>query len=495
MPKEVIMKKCFNLKVVTIMAVVLMMTINLSAQTLTLRKPDLEIVKITVARDCKLAVVVKNNGPGMLPDRVWTHPHPKSAGVYVYINGKKWGGQTIKGFDPGKKLQKPGGVATCILRYKVGPPITVKGVVDLWNDVKEANERNNTHTRENLSCRTGETRKLPDLIVKDIRLIKDCKIEVTVKNIGTAGVPPSYYNLPNAVGVQMYKGTKPWGGIILKGFDPAGNLQAPGGTASHIWFPKAANLDLTPGTHSIKVIVDHGGVLTELSETNNSLTRRLICKKTIGPIATTTTLKPVTPVLTLKPPQRFFLDFKDAYLAYVPKTKSIQIIAQLNVLSYGGDWEKCNMKPYLYHLRQKFWKGFYWKVNTSRKEVYRVTGGSFCKLGGKEQKLNITVDVVGGSNTKPPDRFFLRFPKAYLVYVPSSKTIQITTEGNVLSYGGDWNKCNMKSYLYHLMLKTWKGFYWKVNTSKKQAWRVRKGQFCKLGGTEELLDVGVRVVN
>ena len=263
------MKKCFNLKVVTIVAVVLMMTISLTAQKLTLRLPDLEIVKITAARDCKLAVVVKNNGPGMLPDRVWTHPHPKSAGVYVYINGKKWGGQTIKGFDPGRQLKRPGGMATCILRYKVGPPITVKGVVDLWNDVKEANERNNTHTRKGLSCRTGGTKKLPDLIVRDIRLIKDCKIEVTIRNIGTAGVPPSYYNLPNAVGVQMYKGTQPWGGIILKGFDPAGKLKAPGGTATHIWFPRAANLDLTPGTHSIKVIVDNGKVLTELSETNN----------------------------------------------------------------------------------------------------------------------------------------------------------------------------------------------------------------------------------
>ncbi|MCP4707475.1 MAG: hypothetical protein GY869_02520, partial [Planctomycetes bacterium] len=180
--------------------------------------------------------------------------------------------------------------ATCILRYKVGPPIDVKGVVDLWNDVKEANERNNSRTRKNLSCRTGGTKKLPDLVVKDIRLIKNCKIEVTVKNIGTAGVPSSYYDLPKAVAVQMYKGTKPWGGLILKGFDPAGKLKVPGGTAVHTWFPRAANLNLTPGTHSIKVIVDNGKVLTELSETNNSLTRRLTCKKTIG-LTTTTTIK------------------------------------------------------------------------------------------------------------------------------------------------------------------------------------------------------------
>jgi len=485
------MKRHFNSKVVAMMVVFLMMAISLSAQKV--RKPDLEILKITAARECKLAVVVKNNGPGYLPDYVYTKHHPKSAGVYVYINGKGWGGESIWKFDPGKKLQKPGGVATCILSYQVGPPIAVKGVVDRSNDVKEANERNNTYIRKRLSCRTDETKKLPDLMVKDIRLINDCKIEVTIENIGTAGVPPSYYNLPNAVGVQMYKGNQPWGGIILEGFDSAGNLQAPGGIATHVWFPKAANLNLTPGTHSIKVIADHGGVLTELSETNNSLTKRLTCRKTIGPIATTT-LRPVTPVLTLKPPQRFFLDFKDAYLGYVPATKSIQIIAQQNVLSYGGDWEKCNMRPYLYHLRQKFWKGFYWQINTSRKEVYKVTGGTFCEIGGNLQKLNIKVDVVGGSDKKHPDRFFLRFPKAYLVYEPSSKTLQISTESVVLSYGGDWDKCNLNAFTYHLKQNFWKDFFWKISTSNKKAWRVREGQFCKPGGKEQSLSVGVRVV-
>ncbi|HDK16489.1 MAG TPA: hypothetical protein ENG75_00915, partial [Nitrospirae bacterium] len=55
----------------------------------------------------------------------------------------------------------------------------------------------------------------PDLTVKDIRLVKGCKIQVTVANIGTTGVPSSYYNLPKAVGVQMYKGSQAWGGLIL----------------------------------------------------------------------------------------------------------------------------------------------------------------------------------------------------------------------------------------------------------------------------------------
>jgi hypothetical protein len=594
------MNRNFSLKLLAAMAIVMMLSLSLSLQAQVTRMPDLSILKITVDRDCNLAVVVRNNGPGMLPDDVYTNHHPKSAGVYVYINGKQWGGESIWKFDPGRKLQKPGGATTCILSYKVGPPITVKAVVDLWNDVKEANERNNTLSRRKLSCRPqGGTQRMPDLIVRDIKLIKDCKIEVTIKNIGTAGVPDSYYDLPDAVGVQMYNGTQAWGGIILKGFDPAGKLKVPGGEAAHVWFPLAANLNLGPGTHSIKVIADHGSVLPELNETNNTRTERLTCKKltavTGTAIATLArnsisnisfsppspasldfdqrvnisfdyyatenvyifarpmtkgsltpnyaahpselysngngkgtgfftikkgavivdqvrfqmknkaqtkvlfeTLVPVrytfpkqTGGTTPQPastPKRFLLHFKNAYLGYVKSSKSIQIIAEQNVLSYGGDWQKCQLTPTLFHLRENFWKGFYWEVNTAQKVVYRVKGGSFCKGGGTKEKLNMTVKVTG-------DYFYLYFSTAYLVYVPSTKTLQITTEGNVLSYGSDWQKCNLESFLYELKQNVWQGFYWKINTSTKQAWKITGAQFCSMGGTSTpLANTTVEVV-
>ncbi len=93
-------------------------------------------------------------------------------------------------------------------------------------------------------------------------------------------------------------------------------------------------------------------------------------------------------------PKRFLLRFSDAYLVHQPGTTTLQITAVGNVLSYGKDWQVKQMQPYLYHMRQNVWKGFYWKVNTSRKEVYWVRGGTFGKLGGQEEVLNITVDVV-----------------------------------------------------------------------------------------------------
>ncbi len=359
-------------------------------------------------------------------------------------------------------------------------------VVDPGKVIPERNENNNI-----AFCRLfikgtsgpgqGQQPKKPDLIVSDIRLVQDCKIEVTVKNIGSAGVPDTFYNLPDAVGVQMYKGGAPWGGIILSGFDPAGHLKVPGGSASWIWFPGAANLNLAPGAHQIKVEVDNNHNLDELNESNNTLTRELKCGGGSGQ----------QPALSA--PQRFFLDFTDAYLVYEPGKNILQIITEQMVLSYGGDWERVKVKPYLFHLRQKNWQGFYWMVNTSRKELHRVNGSHFGAIGDSSgPALNCGVDVVGEPDR--PTRFFLRFKGAYLVFVPGSKTLQIAAYQNVLSYGADWKKCQLKPYLYNLKQNVWQNFHWKINTSRKEAYRITGGTFCALGGTENTLQMGVRVV-
>ena len=193
-------------------------------------------------------------------------------------------------------------------------------------------------------------------------------------------------------------------------------------------------------------------------------------------------------------PQQFFLDFEDAYMVFQPSSSSIQIITEGMVLSYGGDWDKNQLRPYLYHIKQNVWKDFYWQVNTSRKEVYRVRGGEFGEIGGTSQKLDVVVEVVGGSDTTPPDRFLLKFKRASLVYVPASQTMQISAEGNVLSYGADWDKCQLNPNIYHLKQNIWKGFYWKIDTFKKEALKVTEGEFCEPGGTGRQMKMGVRVI-
>ncbi|MCP3892643.1 MAG: hypothetical protein GY702_27765, partial [Desulfobulbaceae bacterium] len=108
-----------------------------------------------------------------------------------------------------------------------------------------------------------------------------CKIKITIKNIGKAGVPDTGYHMNKGAAVQMYRNNAPWGGIRLGAIDSAKKLKIPGASVSHIWFPKASNLDLGPGIHSIKVIADNNNAVKEYSENNNKKTVRLGCKDNV----------------------------------------------------------------------------------------------------------------------------------------------------------------------------------------------------------------------
>ncbi len=185
-------------------------------------------------------------------------------------------------------------------------------------------------------------------------------------------------------------------------------------------------------------------------------------------------------------PDRFKIDFNKSYIVVNPGNLSMQAVAENSVLSYGEDWEIIKMKSYLYHMRQQNWKGFYWMVNTARKEVYKVVGNQFGTLGGNMDQLPVNVSVVGGANNSEPDRFFLYFSNSYLIFMPDTSTLQIAAEGMVISYGVDWVKVQMKPYLYQLKKNSWQGFYWQVNTSRKELYIVRNGQLGTFQGITEL---------
>lgn len=193
-------------------------------------------------------------------------------------------------------------------------------------------------------------------------------------------------------------------------------------------------------------------------------------------------------------PRYIYLDFVDAYIVYVPSSNIMQIATENNVLSYAGDWQRKQVYSYLYHIKHSSWSGYYWKVNTSRKEVYLVYGTNFGKIGDTTSRIltNITVTNVGSDIS--PDRFFLRFKSSYLRYYVPTQNLRIYGEGFLLSDGTGWNKCHVRTYLYHIKLGTWQNFYWKINTSQEKAFRVTNAPgLCELGGTYTEMKMGVRV--
>jgi len=116
------------------------------------RLPDLTIVDITLNKDCFVVVHAENNGPGLVPKKVWTSHTPDSSSIYLYINGKKWGGKTIWNFDTDRNLRNPGGIAVMTSNLKVAGKARIKAVIDHTNKVVENDEENNA-MKKTLTCK------------------------------------------------------------------------------------------------------------------------------------------------------------------------------------------------------------------------------------------------------------------------------------------------------------------------------------------------------
>lgn len=229
--------------------------------------PDLVVIKIEChSAQGKLAFTIANRSNVALPSG-WI------ALADVYFDKVKVGSIDLKRPTSGD-LTPPGGSAYYLAVFDIRKPTNVKVIADSLNGIRESNETNNELTVKVSPC----AKNLPDLVVTDIRLVKDCKIQVTIKNAGNAGLPIGAYDDNRGVAIQMYNGGKPWGGLRLSGVDPSQTLNTPGSSVSFLWFPDAENLKLTPGTYTIQLVIDKDDLVYESNEVNNSKTVKLVCK-------------------------------------------------------------------------------------------------------------------------------------------------------------------------------------------------------------------------
>lgn len=212
--------------------------------------------------------------------------------------------------------------------------------------------------------------------------------------------------------------------------------------------------------------------------------------------------KPAQPA---RPPRvdNYIAWLPDAALVYEPSSKSLQITAMGTVLSHGQGWEVRQVKPYLYHVRRASWACYFWLVNTARREVYVVWDGIFGGVGKKAMaaapretagaREDMAVDVAGGTGDGAPGRFAVRLAVAQLFFVPSTGDVRFGAAGSTLSALDDWEARRVQDGLYHLRLRTWKKYFWKVDTVRLEAWRVRGAAavFGKPGGEEAPLPVTI----
>jgi hypothetical protein len=116
--------------------------------------PDLVIDDMALDKNCQVVVRVKNIGTGPVPDQVWTVHKPESAAVYLSVDGKGWGGETIWKFDAAKALKAPGGTAVMTSTLRITGAQSVTATVDHTKQVVESNDANNTRT-ERLTCQAA----------------------------------------------------------------------------------------------------------------------------------------------------------------------------------------------------------------------------------------------------------------------------------------------------------------------------------------------------
>ncbi len=102
--------------------------------------PDLTIEKISLSRDCRVVVTVRNLG-GPIPQSVWnSRPGPN---IYLYVNGRGWGGTALRVIDPRRKLTRPRGRVTYGSNLRVRGEARIRAVVDSNQVVTEKDETNN----------------------------------------------------------------------------------------------------------------------------------------------------------------------------------------------------------------------------------------------------------------------------------------------------------------------------------------------------------------
>ena len=288
--------------------------------------PDLTVVKVEEHFLCGLKITLANTGNGVLPPVAYD---PSSNGVEIEVrNGTQRCSMMLRNADPMKKLShphsrlsfiwNPGG---CAQKGLLPGKNRIKVTVDSSNMVVESNENNNSmerviscprypttpkqgastrayHAGTPLERRSSTSRRplppasLPDLTVTKIAKTPDCKIKITIANIGQGSLSPIDYDTGSGgVWLRMLNGNHNWGSMVLGQIDKQKKLLNPNGHITFIWKSNRRGCSkLLPGKNVIKVTIDTDNNVKESNENNNSLTKTLTC--------------PLSPVKAIREPHK-----------------------------------------------------------------------------------------------------------------------------------------------------------------------------------------------
>lgn len=306
------------------------------------------------------------------------------------------------------------------------------------------------------------------------------KILISVKNIGTAPssevsldiVLAKNFNIPlkkylpaeGPEGVRLLEG----GTLKIPGIDPGNEIELKPDATFHL--PET----LDDGRYYLGAVIDPEEVMAESSRDNNVF-RGFI-------------------VIAPKEPKKITMILAGSTLFYTPKTFDLKIRNSGLDISVSKEWRKCQIRPYIYHLKHAVWKDFFWEVNTDEKMVWKITGTKFCKKGGVAEKLNIKVIPEGGSTKVPPRRFKLLFGETRIEFEPKLKKFNLILGDSGVAYLPFWQTCKTTPLKYHFKYVTWDKSVWEVDPMKKTLKKIPMEAFCKKAETGDELPVKMELL-
>jgi len=113
---------------------------------------DLGIASLSINADT-VHVEVQNIGEGGLTEDLYARKGADALTLMLFLNGKSWGGVTLAGLDPGRKLVEPGGKVGYTFNVKVpnNAGVAAKLVMPKFEDANSANnEKQATFTAQNM---------------------------------------------------------------------------------------------------------------------------------------------------------------------------------------------------------------------------------------------------------------------------------------------------------------------------------------------------------
>jgi len=238
--------------------------------------PDLVVENITLDKNNKLQVHIKNIGQASVNWGYWNLKGEKAVTLIAEIDGRKYG-VTLPVFDPEQKLREQNNTVIYTFdKIEINNKTKVKVTVDKSDILIEKNENNNEKIIEiaansfevedpkislNIGLQNSGLKSEPDLIVKSINLSEQNKIIIELENIGSS-IDKNLWNENNVI-LKLKKDGSIWSNVYKSGFDPENKLINSG---AKVIFNTGLELNQEA---LIEASIDESDIIEEANENNN----------------------------------------------------------------------------------------------------------------------------------------------------------------------------------------------------------------------------------